>query len=45
MRKAKKTWTTPRLKRLESTKELLELFAGQLPDEDQPAEVRLKRTG
>ena len=45
MPKAKKPWVTPRLKQLEPTKELLELFSGQSQDEREPPEDRLKRTG
>jgi hypothetical protein len=44
MPKSKKPWVTPRVKLLEPTPEILELFAEQLA-ERRPAEVRLKRTG
>jgi len=45
MQKQKKPWTTPKLKRLEPTADILALFAEQLADRQPPAEVRLKRSG
>jgi hypothetical protein len=45
MEKQKKPWVKPRLKRIEPTPEILELFAEQLAERAQLPDIRLKRAG